>query len=71
MDDDHQHGARRQETRLLDKGTPEAAALEFLNKELEKELAAMKQKRWRDIMLAGAGGVVLGALTGIIIMAVN
>ena len=51
--------------------SPEAAALEFLNKELEKELAGMKQKRWRDIMLAGAGGVVLGALTGIIIMAVN
>lgn len=51
--------------------SPEAAGLEFLNKELEKELAGMKQKRWRDIMLAGAGGVVLGALTGIIIMAVN
>lgn len=51
--------------------SPEAAALEFLNKELEKELAGIKQKRWRDIMLAGAGGVVLGALTGIIIMAVN
>lgn len=51
--------------------SPEAAGLEFLNKELEKELAGMKQKRWRDIMLSGAGGVVLGALTGIIIMAVN
>ena len=51
--------------------SPEAAALEFLNNELEKELLGMKQKRRRDIMLAGAGGVVLGALTGIIIMAAN
>lgn len=50
---------------------PDAAGLEALNKSLGEELSACKKRRWRDVLAAGAGGFVLGAVAGFVVMAVN
>lgn len=51
--------------------SPEAAGLKNLNKSLTEEIKNLQRNRWRDYILVGGGCLVVGTLTGIIIMAVN
>lgn len=51
--------------------SPEAAGLENLNKSLTEEIKNLQRNRWREYILVGGGCLVVGTLTGIIIMAVN